>query len=79
MKKYHPPEKQLFNQEIFNKILKMVETSDSIPQLQVCKNYFEQFKTWYFVSLESETLFERKFVRNWKIALREKTKEENNE
>lgn len=68
-----------FDENIFNKIIRMVETSENIEQLTVCKRYYDQFKEWYSVSFEKETEFECKFEPKSKLLLKEKSKEENNE
>lgn len=64
---------------IFDKIIRMVQTSDNLLQLPVCRKYYEQYKEWYFVSAEKEMEFERNFEQKQDALIKEKIKLENNE
>lgn len=65
--------------ETFDKIIRMIKSCENLDQLNVCMNYFNQYKEWYFVSNEKQIEFERKFEEKKIILFKEKSKEENNE
>ena len=59
--------------ETFDKCIKMIESSTELIHLKHCKNYFELYNVWFFVSEDKKQLFEKKLeLKN--IELKEKLK-----
>ena len=59
--------------ETFDKCIKMIESSTELIHLKHCKNYFELYNVWFFVSKDKKQLFEKKLeLKN--IELKEKLK-----
>ena len=59
--------------ETFDKCIKMIENSTELIHLKHCKNYFELYNVWFFVSEDKKHLFEKKLeLKN--IELKEKLK-----
>ena len=59
--------------EIFDKCIKMIESSTELIHLKHCKNYFELYNVWFFISEDKKQLFEKKLeLKN--IELKEKLK-----
>lgn len=59
--------------ETFDKCIKMIESSTKLIHLKHCKNYFELYNVWFFVSEDKKQLFEKKLeLKN--IELKEKLK-----
>ena len=57
----------------FDKCIKMIESSTELIHLKHCKNYFELYNVWFFVSEDKKQLFEKKLeLKN--IELKEKLK-----
>lgn len=46
--------------ETFDKCIKMIESSTELIHLKHCKNYFELYNVWFFVSEDKKHLFEKK-------------------
>ena len=46
--------------ETFDKCIKMIESSTELIHLKHCKNYFELYNVWFFVSEDKKQLFEKK-------------------
>ena len=46
--------------ETFDKCIKMIESSTKLIHLKHCKNYFELYNVWFFVSEDKKQLFEKK-------------------
>ena len=65
--------------DVFDKIIRMIESCENITQLTVCRNYYNQYKEWYFISVENEMKFERNFDEKQEALIKERTKLENNE
>ena len=45
--------------ETFDKCIKMIENSTELIHLKHCKNYFELYNVWFFVSEDKKQLFEK--------------------
>lgn len=59
--------------ETFDKCIKMIESSTKLIHLKHCKNYFELYNVWFFVSEDKKQLFEKKLeLKN--IELKKKIK-----
>ena len=46
--------------ETFDKCIEMIESSTELIHLKHCKNYFELYNVWFFVSEDKKQLFEKK-------------------
>ena len=46
--------------ETFDKCIKMIESSTEFIHLTHCKNYFDLYNVWFFVSEYKKHLFEKK-------------------
>ena len=59
--------------ETFDKCIKMIESSTKLIHLKHCKNYFDLYNVWFFISEDKKQLFEKKLeLKN--IELKEKLK-----
>ena len=46
--------------ETFDKCIKMIESSTKLIHLKHCKNYFDLYNVWFFISEDKKQLFEKK-------------------
>lgn len=64
--------------EVFDKIIRMIESCENLDQLTVCRNYFNQYIERYSVTVEKQSEFECKFDAQSIFLLKQKLKEKSN-